>query len=421
MPQKQSIGNLLLWMKATICSNSGSMLVRSNGECALHPQEHPIVDKNLRVDDFQSCDHGILDLVWIGHGFIRNLAFCISSSFGLPKIFSLPAFYHIDVHEVFTFWWHTQRLEGPPYHWWLLDWLLLLCARNARTCNRVYRYSSMTNTLCTAFRVPSRAIPCHSHPESFVSILDWKDQMIDFVVDLVEEHVDLDGSQIFWISSRTLVLWACFTTEFGSPGIRNSISAWFTIIDSWLTSVMIINGSLRSFTKYFIFNVERFAFIRRSCLRTVWHINHVMRDNKSHRSLMCLFNIEILSVFRWTCLDYACVQVVKDRDDLIARKMKEKRPVLKRSMLILFAKNPVLVSERHNHWKTPFQPSEIKTRIAFQKPLDFCRLERSFPGLCRSLRRTRFFAKRINIDLLTGRFPSISREIKSPRSLTNWI
>ena len=37
---------------------------------------------------------------------------------------------------------------------------------------------------------------------------------------------------IFWINSRTLVLCACFTTECGSPGIRKSMSASFTIIDS---------------------------------------------------------------------------------------------------------------------------------------------------------------------------------------------
>ena len=34
----------------------------SNGECDLHPQEHPIVDKDLRLDDFQSFEYGILDL-----------------------------------------------------------------------------------------------------------------------------------------------------------------------------------------------------------------------------------------------------------------------------------------------------------------------------------------------------------------------
>ena len=60
--------------------------------------------------------------------------------------------------------------------------------------------------------------------------------MIDSVVDLVEEQVDLGWFSIFWINSRTLVLCACFTTECGSPGIRKSMSASFTIIDPWLTS-----------------------------------------------------------------------------------------------------------------------------------------------------------------------------------------
>ena len=60
--------------------------------------------------------------------------------------------------------------------------------------------------------------------------------MIDSVVDLVEEHVDLGGSHFFWINCRTLVLYACFTTECGSPGIWKSMSTSFTIIDSRLSS-----------------------------------------------------------------------------------------------------------------------------------------------------------------------------------------
>ena len=68
--------------------------------------------------------------------------------------------------------------------------------------------------------------------------------------------------------------------------------ASFTIIDSWLTSWSATD--LSSLTKYFIFNVERFACMSRTCLRNVWHINHVVRDNGSLRSLMCLFNVEIL-------------------------------------------------------------------------------------------------------------------------------
>ena len=47
----------------------------SNGECDLHPQEHPIIDKDLRLDCVQSFEYGILDLVGIGHGFLGNLFF----------------------------------------------------------------------------------------------------------------------------------------------------------------------------------------------------------------------------------------------------------------------------------------------------------------------------------------------------------
>ena len=37
--------------------------MRSNGVCDHHPQEHPIVDKVRRLDDFETFDYGILDLV----------------------------------------------------------------------------------------------------------------------------------------------------------------------------------------------------------------------------------------------------------------------------------------------------------------------------------------------------------------------
>ena len=38
-----------------------SILVLSNGECDLHPPEHPIVDNVLHLDDLQSFEYGILD------------------------------------------------------------------------------------------------------------------------------------------------------------------------------------------------------------------------------------------------------------------------------------------------------------------------------------------------------------------------
>ena len=48
--------------------------------------------------------------------------------------------------------------------------------------------------------------------------------MIDSVVDPVEEHVDLGGSQF---SESIVERWyfACFTSECGSPGILKSMSA----------------------------------------------------------------------------------------------------------------------------------------------------------------------------------------------------
>ena len=67
-------------MKPPFALKSGEIFVRSNGEYDLHPQEHLIVDEDLRLDDFQSFEYGILYLVRIGHGFLGNPSFCISSS-----------------------------------------------------------------------------------------------------------------------------------------------------------------------------------------------------------------------------------------------------------------------------------------------------------------------------------------------------
>ena len=113
--------------------------------------------------------------------------------------------------------------------------------------------------------------------------------MLDFVVDRVEEHVDLDGSHFFWINSRTLVLCACFTTECGSPGIVKSMSASFTIIFSWLksswsiTGLTVLSRSVSSPT----LNVSL------SWTERVWELSgaifSVCYTNESPRSLMCLF------------------------------------------------------------------------------------------------------------------------------------
>ena len=61
----------------------------SNGGYDLHPQEHPIFGKVLRLDYFQSFDDGILDLVWIDRGFLGNTSSCTSASIWLAVWYSL--------------------------------------------------------------------------------------------------------------------------------------------------------------------------------------------------------------------------------------------------------------------------------------------------------------------------------------------
>ena len=78
--------------------------------------------------------------------------------------------------------------------------------------------------------------------------------MIDSVVDLVEEHVDLGGSQFSesiverWyfarVSQRNVVVHVCLVHH-----------------HRFMILVMNNNGFLHSFTKYFISNVERVGFM----------------------------------------------------------------------------------------------------------------------------------------------------------------
>ena len=171
---------------------------------------------------------------------------------------------------------------------------------------------------------------------------------------------------IFWINSRTLVLCACFTTECGSPGIRKSMSASFTIMDSWLTSWSATDLSvlLRSISSPTL-NVSL------SWAKRVWQLS----------------------------------------DTLITSYVITSRTV--RSCVCSTLKSFLSSDERV--WITLVSWT-------------------GFPGMgprnesLRSLWRTRFFAKRMTIDLSrTGRFSFIlhtnhvMRDIKSPRSLTNWI
>ena len=51
-----------------------SLLLPPIGECDLHLQEHPIVNYDLRPDDFQSSENGMFDHVGIGHGSLGTLS-----------------------------------------------------------------------------------------------------------------------------------------------------------------------------------------------------------------------------------------------------------------------------------------------------------------------------------------------------------
>ena len=49
--------------------------MESNGGYDLRPQDHPFGDKDLRFDQFQSFDCGIVHLVQIGHGYPGSTSF----------------------------------------------------------------------------------------------------------------------------------------------------------------------------------------------------------------------------------------------------------------------------------------------------------------------------------------------------------
>ena len=129
--------------------------------------------------------------------------------------------------------------------------------------------------------------------------------MIDSVVDLVEEHVDLDGSQFFWINCRTLVLCAYFTTECCSPGIRKSMLASFTIIGSLLPS-----WSAMDFPFFYeVLHRQRwtYRFHEKNVLESCLALPTVLRVATSRPVLSWICSTLRLAVFRWTCLNYLCL------------------------------------------------------------------------------------------------------------------
>ena len=99
--------------------------------------------------------------------------------------------------------------------------------------------------------------------------------MIDSVVDRVEEHVDLGGSQFSKSIFERWYFGGCFTMECGSPGILKSMSA------------SILSRSVSS-------SVERSGLM--IYFRVVLYCNCVF--TRSLRSIMSLLKIETLAVFR---------------------------------------------------------------------------------------------------------------------------
>ena len=247
-----------------------SILVRSNGEYDLHPQEHPNVRQNSSK-------------FWISYESIMDSSEILFLAF----FFNWLAVKN-SLREVVLSWWRTQELkESPSCYWWIADSPLFLCARNARTCSRGYQ--------CFSCRV-IRIIRCSQHPESFVLMKrsnDW------FCRRSCWRACRSGWFSIFWINCRTVVLRAYFTTECGSPGIRKSMSAsLFTIIDSWLTSWSATDLSILS----------RSTSSSTLSVSASWHTwgSSCTFSNKSPCSMMSLLNIETLFVVRWTCLNHLC-------------------------------------------------------------------------------------------------------------------
>ena len=114
--------------------------------------------------------------------------------------------------------------------------------------------------------------------------------LLDFVVDLAEERVDLGGSQF---PESILERW------YSAHASQQNVVSWNSEVHVHLVQhcllmtqiVTINNGSHRSFTKCFISNVECFAFMTRTCLRTIWHIFCV-----------CFNNIDLLRTGRFSSI-----------------------------------------------------------------------------------------------------------------------
>ena len=155
---------------------------------------------------------------FISYEFIMDYFIVLYASFSSywpDNILNFLEVSHICGRDVFLSWWRILELKQIQIQW-NLDWPLFLL-RGARMCTKRCLHSNMTGMLCASFGDPSQAI-------QKVLFWLWTEQVVFlvFVVDLVEEHVDLGGSQF---SEPILERWCSahasqenvVTLEFGSP------------------------------------------------------------------------------------------------------------------------------------------------------------------------------------------------------------
>ena len=183
-------------------------------------------------------------------------------------------------------------------------------------------------------------------------IPDWTGCRLGFVVDRVEGGSQFSESILERLCSAHASQQNVVTLEFGK-----SMFTSFSIVCSWLESSWFTTGCTDLSRSVSSPTLNIMLSWQETCLATIWHIFCVCFNNGLPRSIMCQFNVETLTVVRWTCDGFARL---------------------------------------HNGPQ--------------------------------SIRRNRFFVKRIYIDLLgNGRFSSIlhgSRVIFNnglPRSITTWV
>ena len=232
------IGTLLIWMKPP------DALKERQYSCAV---KWWVWSSSARASQrrqnssrrFWIIEKRILDIVRIGHGFLGTLSLLAFLFQLVSQIFFVSWLFPISVSM------KSSLLDDTHKDWkkvhrkvdeFPID--LCFCARNARTFNRGYhvQYDKRRCALRFGFRLAqfTKFDVTHILKNLFWFCTAW---VKCFIFRRSWWRACRSGwFSIFWINCRTLNLCACFTTECGSPAIRKSMSASFTIICSWLKS-----------------------------------------------------------------------------------------------------------------------------------------------------------------------------------------